>query len=87
MISNSKQLGGTLNAVWLVLTAVGAGDACASTATVRNLTGNISLTSRGRRENKRPAKLSRAAVSAADWGWLAFPGNLGFLQIPCLVES
>lgn len=45
MISNFKQLGGTVNAVWLVLTAVGAWEDCMSTATVRNLTGNISLTS------------------------------------------
>jgi len=44
MISNFKQLGGTLDAVWLLLTAAEAQESCVSTAIVRNLTGNISLT-------------------------------------------
>lgn len=45
MISDFKQLGDTLNAAWLVLTAIGAQEDRVSAATVRNPTGNISLTS------------------------------------------
>lgn len=45
MISNFKQLGGTFSAVWLALAAAGAWAGCMSTAMVRNIISNISLTS------------------------------------------
>lgn len=75
ILSDFKQFGGTLNAVWLVLTAVGAWEGCVSTAVVRNPTGNTSLTSIKAVEGMegKQAPDSRALVNTAEYKPASLP--------------
>lgn len=82
MISNFKQLGGTFSAVWLALGAAGAWEGCMSTAVVRNLVSNISVTStkavKGMAGEQAPDKSLQGygehCWTCASW---ASQGNLG----------